>query len=81
MTESFPPEIQQFVWQELATGSYGSEEELVLDAVRLLRSSKLHLEQLREGLKTRLDRLERGEGIELEDEQSLKAFFDEIETP
>lgn len=79
MSETFPPEIRQFVQQELAKGNYQSEEELVLVAVRFLRDSNLRIEQLREGLKTRLDGLDRGLGMELEDEESLGTFFDQIE--
>lgn len=79
MSETFPPEIRQFVQQELAKGNYQSEEELVLVAVRFLRDSNLRLEQLREGLEARLDGLDRGLGIELENEESLGTFFDQIE--
>jgi len=79
MSETFPPESQQFVQQELAKGKYQSEEELVLEAVRFLRESHLRLERLREGLQTRLDCLDRGHGIELENEEALGTFFDQIE--
>ncbi len=79
MSDVFPPDIQQYVRQEIASGHYQSEEELVLEAVRFLRDSNLRLEQLREGLEARLDRLQGGEGIKLEDDEALGSFFDEIE--
>ena len=36
MAYCFPAELQQLVRQELASGSYSSEDELLLEAVRLL---------------------------------------------
>jgi Arc/MetJ-type ribon-helix-helix transcriptional regulator len=80
MTETFPPELDLFVRQELASGRYKSEEELVIEAVRLLRDTSNHQRQFQEELQGRLGRLERGEGIQLEDDEALEAFFDEIET-
>ena len=79
MLASFPPDLEQFVQTELASGKYNSEEELVLAAVRLLHQRELHLRQFRDNLKKRLDRLDRGEGIQLEDDEALGTFFDEIE--
>ena len=34
---ALPPDLGQFVEQQIATGKYHSEEELVVDAVRVLR--------------------------------------------
>jgi putative addiction module CopG family antidote len=79
MTETFPREIQRFVQQELASGVYRSEEELVLDAVRLLRNSKRHLEHLRQELATRLKSLEHGDGVEVDEDKTLGQLFDDIE--
>ena len=39
MSNSFSPELQQLVSQELATGRYGSENELLLEAVRVLAAT------------------------------------------
>ena len=80
MSGAFPPDVRQFVRQELASGNYRSEEELVVEAVRFLRDNNFRLKRLREGLKTRLERLGHGEGVELESDESLGAFFDRIET-
>ena len=79
MSYAFPPELQQMVRQELTAGNYSSEDELLLEAVRLLRQRDEDLRQFKAQLHDRLDRLERGVGIELEDEQALRAFFDEIQ--
>ena len=62
----------------MASGHYRSEHELVLEAVRYYRESRARLEQLREDLKLRLQQLDEGQGIELEDDAALQAFFDQI---
>ena len=79
MPDTFPPDVERFVQQELASRAYGSRDELVADAVRLLRDSKGRLQQLREDIKGQLDLLDRGEGIELDDDEALAGLFDDIE--
>ncbi len=76
MSQSLPPELQQFVEQELASGRYQTREDVICEALRLLRERKLH--ELRKELDAGLQQLKRGEGIEIEDERSLQAFFDDI---
>jgi Arc/MetJ-type ribon-helix-helix transcriptional regulator len=80
MPYSFSPELQQLVRQELAYGGYASEDELLLEAVRLLHQREEDLRKFKAQLQGRLDRLDCGEGIELEDETALRAFFDDIQT-
>ncbi len=80
MTETFPPDLRQFVQHEIANGVYGSEQELLVDAVRLLREQHSRLAGLREEIQARLDALERGAGIELEDDEDLRRFLHEIES-
>ena len=72
MTISLPPELEQFVQQEIAGGKYRSADELVHAAVHLLKTRQSHVERLRQ-------EVQRGEGIEL-DENSLKTFFADIES-
>ena len=79
MTIDLPPDVQQFLHDEVAGGSYRSKEELVIEAVRLLRDGSRRFQEFREELRARVARLKRGEGIELEDDQALEKFFDEIE--
>lgn len=74
---SLPAELQQFVAQEIASGQYQSTDELLGEAVRLLRERKRH--ELRRQLQLGLDQLESGEAFDLADNASLAAFFDEIE--
>lgn len=79
MSYSFPPELQQMVREELDSGHYTSEDEVLLEAVRLLRQREDDLRNFKTQLQTRLDRLDRGEGIELEDETALRTFFDDVQ--
>jgi Arc/MetJ-type ribon-helix-helix transcriptional regulator len=79
MSYSFSPELQQLVRQELAYGGYASEDELLLEAVRLLHQREEDLRRFKAQLQGRLDRLDHGEGLELEHEGALRAFFDDIQ--
>jgi len=78
MATVFTPELQQLVQQELATGKYRSENEVLLEAMKLLSGRDAHLKKFREDLQVRLDRLAGGEGIDLDDD-SLAMFLDYIE--
>ena len=78
VTLAFPPDLQQFLREEIANGSYRNEEEAAFDAVRMLRDSNLRFQQFRDELPRRVARLERGEGIEIDDDESLEWCFDEI---
>ena len=71
-----PPELQHFVEQELASGRYRSRDEVICEGLRLLRERRLY--ELRREIDVGLEQLDRGEGIEFEDEQALKAFFEDI---
>lgn len=79
-TNLFSPELQQLVQAELATGEYASQEELLLEAMRLLADRNKRRQEFRERLRVARDQLDRGEGIELDGDEALEAFFDEIKT-
>lgn len=79
MTETFPPDLQQFVLQELASGHYASEDELLRQAVRFYRDSGVRLEELREDIHDQLRQLDDGGGTKLADDAALETFFTEIE--
>ena len=78
MSMVLPPELHQFIQNEITSGRYGSEDELLCDAVRLLRSWKLH--QLREKVQLGVNQISRGEETVIENDKQLAAFFDEIES-
>ena len=79
MSYPLPPELQRLLHETLAAGGYRSEDEMLLEAVRLLRNRDADLEEFKRNLKTRLYRLDRGEGIELDSDEALQAFFDDIQ--
>ena len=77
MTIEIPPDLQQFVHQVIDAGGYKSEAEVVGQALRLLQERQRRTDELRREIQPALDRLDRGEGIEL-DEDGLDAFFEDI---
>ncbi len=77
MNPGFSPEIQSIVDEQLATGQYGSADEVVLEAVRLLAERNRRLERLRREIQIGCDEIERGEYTDYDD-ASLKARFDEL---
>ena len=79
MSYPFPPELQQRLHEGLAAGNYQSEDEMLLEAMLLLRERDAYLKRFQERLKTRIERLDRGEGIQLEDDDALRDFFDDIQ--
>ena len=78
MADVLSPKVKELVQQELATGRYTSADDVLLHAMELLRERDTHLAQFRAGLHARLQRLEAGEGIDLDDD-TLDALLDEIE--
>ena len=74
-----PPDVQQFLRDEVAKGKYRSGDELVVQAVRLLRDGSRQFQLFREELRNRVSGLKRGSGIEIEDDDALERYFDEIE--
>ncbi len=71
-----PPDLTEFVAAEVAKGCYRTQDDLLSDAVRLLRERKLHV--LRREIQRGLDSAARGELIEINSDEELAAFFDEI---
>ena len=78
MSVDIPAEFQQFVQSVVQSGSFHSEAEVVGEALRLLQKRQTRLEELKAEIASAIDQLDRGEGIELDDE-SLDRFFDDIE--
>ncbi len=74
-----PADLSEFVQQELQTGKYTSEDELICDALRLLRELERKREQLKADIQVGLDQLDRGEYTEYDD-QGLDDLFERIKT-
>lgn len=78
MTVEIPADLQQFVHQVIADGSYKSEAEVVSQAIRLLENRQRRIEELRREIQPALDRLDRGEGLEIRNEEELRLFFEGV---
>lgn len=78
MAYSLPPDLEQFIEEELAEGKYANENELICEAVRALRTRERQLNQLRAQIAPAAARLGRGEGIVLSNEKELEEFFDSV---
>jgi antitoxin ParD1/3/4 len=76
--ESLSSELQQLVQQGLATGKYPSENDFLLEAVRLLAERDRRLEELRREIQIGRDQIDRGEYTDY-DEVSLRKYFDELQ--
>jgi antitoxin ParD1/3/4 len=58
--------LAQFVEQEVASGKYGSEVDVLCEGLRLLQERQRRLRSLRADIQAGLDQLDRGEGIPLD---------------
>ena len=76
---SLPADIELFVHQTVSEGRYANEAEFVTDAIRFLRDSKMRHERLREEINEVLAEVEHGLGIEIDSDDVLATFFDELE--
>lgn len=72
-----PADLAEFVRQELQSGKYTSEDEIVCEALRLLRAREHRIDALRDDILPALDRLERGEGMAY-DEDGLRKMAEDI---
>ena len=78
MPTMLPPDLEQFLQAEVASGKCVSADEAVVAGVRLLRDRERQRELLRRELDVGLTALERGDVVTLEGESELNAFFDDI---
>ncbi len=77
VTQPLPPELGQFVQQQIASGKYRSEDELVVDAVRVLREVNARQQQFRADVQLGIDQLDRGEANEY-DVAQLRERFEQL---
>ena len=76
MSTELSPDLEEFVQQRLAAGSYRTGGEVIREAFRLLERR----EQLLAHIDTGTAQLRRGECTEY-DQDSFRTLFDEIQTP
>jgi len=80
VTSTIPPEFEQFVQQQVASGEYPSQEDVVTAGLQVLREMKRRQAEFRREVQVGVDQLDRGEGIALTVEE-LRAFFDDVQAP
>ncbi|MBL9165065.1 MAG: hypothetical protein JNL18_20210 [Planctomycetaceae bacterium] len=80
MLDSYPPNIQAFVDQKIASGVFRSVDDFSIEAAELY----LEMDRRREALKAKLANataeLDRGDGIVLEGLEEIGEFFTGIRT-
>jgi antitoxin ParD1/3/4 len=76
---ALPPEYEQFVRNEIASGRYGSAEEVLCVALSELQRRQC-LAELQQEVDAGKNQLDRGEGIKIENEAALQEFFTDIAT-
>lgn len=64
MSNAFSNDLEQFIQQEISLGHYASREELIVDAVQLLRRERA---EALEGILAGWDDVERGNTKSLDD--------------
>lgn len=78
MIEFYPPDLQAFVQQKIASGAFRSADEFAIEAAALYRDMDCRREELKAKIAEATAELDRGEGILLEGEEQLRAFFEEL---
>ncbi len=76
MSPVIPAEFVPFVTRELASGKYRCEADVVSAALRLLEAREQKLDALRADLQVGIDQLERGEYVEIRNEEDKRAFIE-----
>ncbi len=77
-SDSLPPDLVKFVADQLTQGKYGSANEVVCDAIRLLRKREERLVALRADVDQGISQISNGEYLELETDDDIDAFFNDV---
>lgn len=78
MVGTIPSDLEQFVQQQVATGEYQSQDEVVAAGLHVLREVKLRQTEFQQQVKLGVDQLDHGEGIKVAANE-LRSFFDDIQ--
>lgn len=76
MSETLPPDVRQFVQQAIANGEYATEDEVITQAVRVLRDITERHQKLRADVQAAVDEVDAGKG-EPWNADEIKAELDE----
>lgn len=75
---ALPEDLAEFVDEEVASGKFRSQDEVVAEGLRLLRNRERRLDALRADLQCGIDQLDAGQGIEVHDAATHQQLFDEL---
>jgi antitoxin ParD1/3/4 len=78
MTISLSKEQEQLIKQQIATGQFASEGEVLSEALSLLQRRGEALQNLRAEIQRGLDDLDAGRSTKITNAEEAKAFADEI---
>jgi putative addiction module CopG family antidote len=78
MVSTIPSDLEPFVQQQLASGEYRSQDEVVAAGLQVLRELKRRQAEFRQEVNAGVNQLDRGEGIKVA-ASDLRAFFDDIQ--
>jgi putative addiction module CopG family antidote len=67
-----PPDLADFVTQQVGSGRYESEADVLAEGLRLLRERQRRITELQAEINPALERLEKGEGRELDVEDVIR---------
>ena len=84
MNISLTPELENRIKAKVATGFYNNASEVVREALRFVEMNQelideVKLATLRKQLDAGMNELDQGKGIEIESDQALDQFFDDIQ--
>lgn len=82
MNVSLTPELEAFVHRKVESGMYNSASEVIRESLRLLEErewiKERRLEEIRREVKKGLDQIRKGEFIQLNSDEELNDFFEDI---
>lgn len=78
MLDNYPADLQAFVKQKIAAGSFRSVDEFAVEAAALYQELDARHQELRKRVLAGAEQLENGDFIELSDDEELASYFDRI---
>lgn len=78
MLDHYPADIQEFVKQKIAAGSFQSVDEFAVEAASLYQELDRRHQNLRQHVQEGIKQLDEGDVVELADDDALAKYFDRI---
>lgn len=78
MLDSYPPQLQTFIQQKIASGAFHSVEEFALEAAELYIEVDRRREELKSKIAAAIARVESGESLDIEAGDELWDYRNEI---